>query len=139
MIQITYFVHGTTIDNENHISSGWKDVELSDLGMKQSHELKETLKDRHFDVVFCSDLIRAKKSAEITFSEKCPIIPDTRLRECNYGDYNGFHSDIVEPLQEVNILNPFPNGESYEDVRVRLVDFLNFLRLQYDGKKIAIV
>jgi len=27
--KITYFVHGTTTDNEQHISSGWKDVELS--------------------------------------------------------------------------------------------------------------
>lgn len=31
---ITYFVHGTTTDNEQHISSGWKDVELSELGIK---------------------------------------------------------------------------------------------------------
>lgn len=34
MISITYFVHGTTIDNEREISSGWKDVELSELGVK---------------------------------------------------------------------------------------------------------
>lgn len=30
-IKITYFVHGTTTDNEQNISSGWSDVELSDL------------------------------------------------------------------------------------------------------------
>jgi broad specificity phosphatase PhoE len=35
-IKITYFVQGTTTDNEQHISSGWKDVELSELGRKQS-------------------------------------------------------------------------------------------------------
>ena len=40
-IKITYFVHGTTVDNENHLSSGWKDVELSELGKKQSEELRE--------------------------------------------------------------------------------------------------
>jgi broad specificity phosphatase PhoE len=40
-IKITYFVHGTTVDNEKEISSGWSDVELSDLGIKQSIELKE--------------------------------------------------------------------------------------------------
>lgn len=28
MIRITYFVHGTTLDNEKNISSGWKDVKL---------------------------------------------------------------------------------------------------------------
>ena len=29
-IKITYFVHGTTTDNKQHISSGWKDVEYGD-------------------------------------------------------------------------------------------------------------
>lgn len=37
--QITYFVHSTTTDNQNGISSGWNDVGLSELGIRQSHEL----------------------------------------------------------------------------------------------------
>ena len=139
MIHITYFVHGTTIDNENHISSGWKDVELSELGIEQSHVLKETLQNEHFDIVFCSNLIRAGLTAKIAFSEKCSIIPDSRLRECNYGDFNGFLSSIVEPMQEENIQKSFPNGESYEDVKLRIADFLLFLKENYDGKKVAIV
>ncbi len=51
-VQITYFVHGTTIDNEKHISSGWKDVELSQLGVEQSLELQKQTTDKKFDVVF---------------------------------------------------------------------------------------
>jgi len=39
-VNITYFVHGTTTDNEKEISSGWFDVELSELGIKQSKDLK---------------------------------------------------------------------------------------------------
>ncbi len=35
-IKITYFVHGTTTDNEKEISSGWFDAELSELGEKQN-------------------------------------------------------------------------------------------------------
>ena len=42
-IKITYFVHGTTTDNEKGISSGWFDVELSELGVKQSIDLKEQI------------------------------------------------------------------------------------------------
>ncbi len=64
-IKITYFVHGTTYDNEQHISSGWKDVEFSELGRKQSIDLKELTKDTKFDVVFCSDLVRAHDSATL--------------------------------------------------------------------------
>lgn len=138
-IKITYFVHGTTTDNEKNISSGWSDVELSDLGVKQSIDLIDQIKDKYFDVVFCSDLKRAIKSAELTFNGKVKIIQDKRLRECNYGQYNGQSSDIVEPMQEQMITDRFPEGESYEDIKTRISDFLNFLKENYDGQSVAIV
>lgn len=139
MINITYFIHGTTIDNEKGISSGWADVELSPVGIAQSIRLAELTKDNHFDVVFCSDLKRATESVQLTFGGRFPIIVDPRLRECNYGTYNGKPSSIVEPLQEQRIIEKFPQGESYEDVRSRVADFLEFLKQNYDGKRVAIV
>jgi len=140
MIKITYFVHGTTTDNEKEISSGWSDVELSELGIKQSIDLKEQTKDKTFDVVFCSDLQRAHKSAKLTWNGMYPIIPDARLRECNYGKLNAAPSAIVEPMQEEEyITNKFPEGESYEDVKARIADFLEFLKKNYDGKSVATV
>ena len=138
-MRITYFVHGTTTDNEKEISSGWYDVELSELGVKQAKGLREQIKDRKFDAVFCSDLKRAVGSAKLAFEGKAPIIPDARLRECNYGTYNAKPSAIVEPMQEQCIAERFPKGESYEDVKVRIADFLEFLKTDYDGKSIAIV
>ena len=137
-VRITYFVHGTTTDNEQHISSGWKDVDISDLGIKQAEELPFQNTDK-FDTVFCSDLIRAVHSAELSFKGKFPIVIDERLRECNYGDYNGKSSEIVEPLQQKMIATRFPNGESYEDVKARIQSFLEDLKSHYDGKRIAIV
>jgi alpha-ribazole phosphatase/probable phosphoglycerate mutase len=138
-LKITYFVHGTTIDNLKEISSGWKDVELSEKGIMQSKELPKQIGDKKFDVVFCSDLKRAVDSAEISFKGKFPIKKDKRLRECNYGDFNGKSSEIVEPMQEKSITQRFPNGESYEDVKARINDFLKFLKKDYGGKHIAIV
>lgn len=139
-VKITYFVHGTTTDNEQHISSGWKDVELSALGVQQSKNLKEQTKDKTFDVVFSSDLKRAHDSAKLSWEGMYEIIPDARLRECNYGTLNGASSDIVEPMQEDEALTkPFLDGESYEDVKARVADFLAFLKQNYDGKHIAIV
>ncbi len=138
-VKITYFVHGTTTDNENHISSGWYDVELSELGIQQSKDLTAQTADKQFDVVFCSDLKRAVTSAEITWGDKYKIIQDARLRECNYGDYNAKPSDIVEPLQEQSITKPMPNGESYEMVKDRIASFLADMKRDYDGKHIAIV
>jgi len=138
-ISITYFVHGTTTDNEKHVSSGWFDVELSDLGVQQSKDLREQTKYKKFDVVFCSDLKRAVESAKLTWEGIYPIIQDARLRECNYGDFNAQLSEVVEPMQEKMITERFPNGESYEDVKARIGDFLEFLKKNYDGKNVAIV
>jgi broad specificity phosphatase PhoE len=137
--KITYFVHGTTTDNEQEISSGWSDVDLSELGVQQSIELWDTIKDKHFDVVFCSVLKRSVHSAELTFKDTVKIIPDHRLMECNYGKYNAQPSIIVEPLQERYITRRFPDGESFEDVKNRMRDFLDFLKKNYNGKQVAIV
>ena len=79
-IKITYFVHGTTTDNEKESSSGWFDVGLSELGIKQSIDLKDQIKGKKFDVVFCSDLKRAVDSVKLTFEGIVPIISDARLR-----------------------------------------------------------
>lgn len=139
-IQITYFVHGTTMDNELGISSGWKDVGLSELGISQSKELASKVIDKKFDVIFTSDLLRARDSARLTWGSKYKIVPDARLRECNYGKLNGASSEVVEPMQEEEcIINKFPEGESYEDVKSRVSDFLEYLKSNYEGQHVAIV
>lgn len=138
-IELTYFPHGTSTDNEKGISSGWSDVDLSEIGKRQITELKQIICDRHFDAAFCSDLKRANNTAIILFEGIPAVIPDIRLRECNYGEYNGQPASMVEPLQREHIFNKFPGGESYEDVKDRIKDFLDFLKENYDGKSIAII
>lgn len=139
VVHITCFAHGTTTDNEKEVSSGWHDAELSAKEVKQSLELREQIEHTKFDVAFCSDLKRAVDSAILTWKETIPIIPDKRLRECNYGIYNAKPSAIVEPMQEKCITKRFPQGESYEDVKERIKEFLDFLRKKYNGKSVAIV
>jgi len=138
-VKITYFAHGTTTDNEKEISSGWSDIGLSKLGIRQLIELKNQIKGRKFDVVFCSDLKRAVDSAKLIFGGGVEIIQDKRLRECNYGKYNAQPSNIVEPMQKKRINEKFPGGESYEDVKKRISEFLQFLKENYDDKHVAIV
>lgn len=138
-VKITYFVHGTTTDNEQGLATGWNQGELSELGQQQSRELGEIVKDKKFDIVFSSDLKRAVDSAELAFQDKYGIIFDERLREINYGDWNGtpgknFKSDLTKYLDD-----PFPGGESYSDVIKRIENFLDFLKSRYNGKHVAIV
>ncbi len=139
MVTIIFEAHGTTFDNEAHLSSGHNDVELSLLGIQQSKEMGVRYKDDNFDAIFCSDLQRAYKSAEIGFGTKWPIIKDARLRECNYGDLTQHPSSEVDVEKPKRIHSPFPNGESYEQTTARMKDFLNFLLKNYAGKRVMII
>ena len=138
-VKITYFVHGTTTDNERDLATGWLPGELSDLGKEQAKTLGIQVEDTHFDVVFCSDLQRAVDSAELGFGDKYEIIQDKRLRECNYGDMNGAPAASFKNTMQDYVDVAFPNGESYKDVEKRLASFVETLKQDYDGKHIAIV
>lgn len=136
--KITYFVHGTTTDNKNGLSTGWLPGELSKLGVEQAVELGRLVADKKFDAVFCSDLKRAVDSARLGFADKYKIIEDARLREVNYGDFNGQPENFKNnPAEYVNVA--FPNGESYKDVEKRMRDFCEYLKVNYNNKHIAIV
>jgi broad specificity phosphatase PhoE len=139
MVTIIFEAHGTTFDNETHLSSGHNDVALSPLGEQQSKEMGERYKDDHFDAIFCSDLQRAYKSAEIGFGDKWPIIKDLRLRECDYGDFTQNPSEAVDTEKLQRIEMPFPNGESYQETNARMKSFLEDLLRDYDGKRVMII
>ena len=140
MVTIIFEPHSTTKDNEAHLSSGHYDIELSALGIKQSKELGERYKGQQFDAIFCSDLQRSYKTAEIAFADRnFKIIKDARLRECNYGDLTQHPSTEVEPAKAEHITEPFPNGESYEQCADRMKSFLDDLKKNYDGKKVMII
>lgn len=139
MVDITFEAHGTTYDNEAHLASGHFDVELSPLGMKQSQEMGERYKDDHFEAIFCSDLQRSYKSAEIAFGNKFPIFKDARLRECNYGDYTQLPSEVVDPQKPKRIHEPFPGGESYEQTTERMKSFLEDLKRKCDNRRVMVI
>ena len=135
-MNIVYFVHGTTYDNASGKCSGWKQVELNELGKEQAIKLGETVKNMKFDVIFTSDLVRAIDSSNLAFPNFDKIV-DKRLRECNYGDYDGENKDLV--VYEEHIDESFPNGESLKDVEKRVRKFLDEVKSKYYGKTIAIV
>lgn len=134
-VKIIYFVHGTTYDNANSKCSGWKQVELNELGKQQAKDLGKNTSYK-FDKIFTSDLVRAIDSANLAWPEYEKTI-DKRLRECNYGDYDG--EDKIKVIYEEHITEPFPNGESLTDVEKRMLDFIKDLKANYDGQTIGIV
>lgn len=140
MVTIIFETHATTFDNEDRLASGWCDAELSQNGRKQAKELGSRYKTEDFAAIFCSDLKRSYKTAEIAFAERSlPIIKDSRLRECNYGDYAGESSDKIEADRINRIKDAFPGGESYEQAGKRVKFFLEELLKKYDGRKVMII
>lgn len=137
-VHITYFVHGTTFDDEEDRATGWLPGELSPTGRKQANDLGKQVKHIKFDAIFSSDLKRAVESAEIGFGYQYHIIQDKRLRECNYGDFNGQPDTFKANLADY-FTTPFPGGESYQDVEHRIHSFVEFLQKNYDGQHIAIM
>ena len=134
-MEIIYFVHGTTYDNAESKCSGWKQVELNELGKEQAINLGKNT-NYTFDILYTSDLIRAINSAELAWPD-INSIQDKRLRECNYGDNDGGDKKLV--VYEDHIDNPFPNGESLKDVEKRMREFVNSLKEKHDNKTVGIV
>jgi broad specificity phosphatase PhoE len=122
---IAFESHSTSIDNECGIASGSLDPVLSEKGKKQAQELGHRYRRCEIQVVYCSDLQRSIQTSEIAFgSKKIPIIQDPRLREWDYGEYNGYSQESLEQMKVSHIQNPFPGGESLLDAHRRICDFL---------------
>jgi broad specificity phosphatase PhoE len=119
-LTVVYETHSTSLDNEAGIASGHYDVALSPTGLEQARDLGERQRDEGFDAVYCSDLARQRRTAEIAF-EGCdlPIVVDSRLRECDYGEWTRRPSAEVEPARGRFVEQPFPGGESYVAVVAR--------------------
>jgi len=138
-MKVYFATHATSKDNEAGIASGWKDVELSELGIQQAKELEERFKDIKIDLICCSDLKRAVDTVKIAFGDKYPIIVNKRLRELNYGDFNGKPSEAVELMKKEHVKEPYPDGESYEQAIQRTHDFYQELKEKYPDKIVLIV
>jgi valyl-tRNA synthetase len=133
-IELTFIRHRQSAYNAKDLAAGWEDCPLSDKGKEQTKELVEKLKGRKYDAIFCSDLIRTKETAKAIFPNE-EIVYDKRLREINFGDLTGKINKEVNKYRETG----FPNGETYQDLRERLNDFILDKLDKYQGKKVAIV
>jgi valyl-tRNA synthetase len=133
-LNITLFRHTQSEANSLGVGGGHKDYKLTAKGKKQAKEIAKEVSPDNFDIIFSSDLSRAKQTAAILFPGK-EVIEDKRLREIDFGDLTGKKIDSIDKYR----LKGFPNGENYQDVKDRLDTLLGELDKKYKGKKIAFV
>lgn len=137
---VLFETHATTVDNEAGLASGWFDAALSPTGEEQAHALGARHRDDAFTVVFCSDLSRSFRTAEIAFSDRdVSIVRDARLRECDYGAMTRRPTGEIDAQRAASIATPFPDGESYQLVVDRVAAWLTEATQTFAGRTVLVI
>lgn len=138
---LTVIRHGETKANKDHIIQGQLDTELNENGMDQAINAGRLLVDKDFDLVICSDLKRAKHTAQLVLREMGsdqPAMTTDKLREMHYGTFQGKTKDGFDWSKFDND-NALPDGESILDVYTRVKMLINkFLDQKPDAKILMI-
>lgn len=96
--------HGETTANVMHLAQGWSDFTLTENGIKGAEYLGKGLKGIKFSAAYSGDLSRQEKTAKgalkYSGNKKVQLKVDPRLRECNYGSYEG-RPDIAKNVPEI--------------------------------------
>jgi broad specificity phosphatase PhoE len=141
VIDLWFEVHAQTYHNAANLASGHYDVALTEQGRADAQSvLRARYAQQHFDTVFTSDTQRAYDTACLIFAGRpIPILQDARLRECDYGDFEGRPRAEMEAARLSAICTPFPHGESYVQVAERMRQFLAQLAAERDGQRVMLV
>jgi broad specificity phosphatase PhoE len=126
--RIVFETHSTSEDNEAGIATGWLGGALSATGREQAAELGRRRRNDGIDLVVTSDLNRAVETAKLAFGGSgIPVRLDWRLRECDYGDWNGMPRERLEAERARRVDEPFPGGESWRQAVARVDGLLDEL------------
>jgi 2,3-bisphosphoglycerate-dependent phosphoglycerate mutase len=117
--------HGQSEWNLKNLFTGWKDPDLTELGVKEAVQAGRKLKEfgLSFDVAFTSALTRAQTNI--------PVTKNLALNERDYGDLSGLNKDDARAKwgeEQVLIWRrsydvPPPGGESLKDTLARTLPY----------------
>ena len=131
--------HGQSEWNKKNLFTGWKDPELTDLGIEEAIKAGKLLKTKKmkFDIMFTSDLFRAQETGRLILENMnqldIPVIKNQSLNERNYGDLAGLNKDDAREKwgeEQVHIWRrsfdiPPPGGESLKDTAERVLPYFH--------------
>ena len=134
--------HGETDWNRDGRWQGGSDTQLNDLGREQARALADEL-DGNIDVVYSSDLARARETADIVAAKLgLEVRVDPRLRERSFGSWEGLTTlEIEERFADSHRRWQAGEGagaddaEAFEDFSARVNDFLADLLRFHRGRE----
>ncbi|TCU18371.1 2,3-bisphosphoglycerate-dependent phosphoglycerate mutase [Rhizobium sullae] len=126
--------HGQSEWNLKNLFTGWKDPDLTELGIEEAKTGGQALADYgiKFDVAFTSALVRAQHTLTLILDKigqpDLKTIQDQALNERDYGDLSGLNKDDARAKwgeEQVHIWRrsydvPPPSGESLRDTGARV-------------------
>lgn len=139
--------HGESLGNRDERFLGHTDLGLSELGHRQAVALAETLKERRIDVVYSSDLCRARQTVTpAATTHGLDVIPTEKLREIFAGDWeNQLFDDLFVYWPEERLLwkNDIgracpPNGESVAALYERANAAFDEIARREEGRTVLI-
>lgn len=124
------------------------DTGLTELGIEQAGKLRRRLevsREIQPDVIFSSDLPRARQTAEIVASLwGLPVNLDKDFREINAGEADGLLLDEIRQQYDIekfwhdHFYPLAPGGESHAQFAIRASLALQRVTAEYEGKTILI-
>ena len=140
--------HGETELNTAGVFYGWTDCGISEKGVMQAEDLADILQEVSFDAVISSNLCRAVVTAAIV-SGCTPdeIRKDERLRELNFGDWEGLHFKEIREKHK-NEWEKWssdwkntapPKGENFLEFYLRIKSSIEDILSEFKGKRVLIV
>lgn len=138
MIELTLVRHAPTPMNESGRYQGWTDPDLSEAGRERARSLGRnvlTTLGAHPARVLASDLLRARRTAELAFPGS-EIELEPRIRELRMGAFEGRtwdenmkrHGKVFRRWIERPDRHAPPGGESLADFQARVESWLRDLR-----------
>jgi broad specificity phosphatase PhoE len=127
---------------------GSLDAPLSALAVKQAAKLARALDGVHLDAVYASPLHRALETATpLAVHRRLVPVVHEGLREIDFGEIEGSRYEEVEQsrpdLFRSWMSDPtgvrFPGGESFAEVRLRVLAAVEEIRARHRGSGVALV
>jgi 2,3-bisphosphoglycerate-dependent phosphoglycerate mutase len=129
--------HGQSDWNLKNLFTGWRDIDLTEQGIKEAREAGRKLKGQglKFDVAFTSALIRAQRTLDLMLTElgqtNIPVFKNQALNERDYGELSGLNKDDARKKwgeEQVHIWRRSydvapPGGESLKDTLARTLPY----------------